>query len=134
MNIQLDSRLASVAEKHNAIYTRYADDITFSLSQDNGQIQSLVSGALFHIRNCGYRPHLKQKFDIRRAHQRQVVTGLVVNQKAQLPRETRRWLRAVKHRAKLQRQQGYLGPAPTLSEEQIRGWDCLQNMIEKDAN
>ena len=85
---------------------------------------------LEHIRRAGYTPHLGRKFDVRRRHQRQIVTGLVVNEVANLSREKRRWLRAVEHRMKLKNAGGYVGPKPTLTEEELNGWRSLRKMID----
>ena len=72
----------------------------------------------------GYKLHLHKKVRIRRrSHQRQVVTGLVVNERVALPRTTRRWLRAVEHRAAA-------GGRPTLTDQQLAGWRALQHMVE----
>ena len=128
VNFLFDVRLAKVAEDFGAVYTRYADDITFSLSGD-ADVHELIRRALLIIRWFGYRPHLHKKFDVRRKHQRQVVTGLVVNERAALPREKRRWLRAVEHRTQLASKGGYLGPKPTLNPQQLMGWRSLQKMI-----
>ena len=88
-----------------------------------------------HIRRAGYTPHLGRKFDVRRRHQRQIVTGLVVNEVANLSREKRRWLRAVEHQVKLQNAGGYVGPKPTLTEEELNGWRSLRKMIDNsDTN
>jgi len=64
---------------------------------------------------------------IRRRHQRQLVAGLVVNDGVGLPRETRRRLRAVKHRLATD------GRA-SLTEGQLAGWKALQHMIETQRN
>lgn len=130
VNYRFDHRLAKLAESRQAVFTRYADDITFSLSTADADVNLLVRTILQIIRSEGYRPHTKKKLSIRRAHQRQVVTGLVVNQNANFSREKRRWLRAVKHRSKLSKKGGYLGPRPTLTGEQIQGWESLQNHID----
>lgn len=124
----LDAWLSNIAQEFGGVYTRYADDITVSLSDDY-EINILVARLLKAIRQFGFRPHTGKKFDIRRGHQRQVVTGLVVNEQANLPRETRRWLRAVEHRRKKYRKGGTLCPAPTLTDKQLEGWLALQNMI-----
>ena len=131
VNFRLDARLAAVAAKNQAVYTRYADDITFSLSDASDSVGRLIYLALQVIREEGYRPHLKTKFDVRRQHQQQMVTGLVVNQRANLTRQRRRWLRAVRHRQQLCRRMGYTGPAPTITEEQLLGWESLQRMIDR---
>ncbi len=122
VNRQLDLNLERTARRFRGVYTRYADDITFSFPEDwpkkmRGVVQRVrrVSKAL------GYRVHGRPKLGIFRAHQRQLVTGLVVNQRVALPRETRRLLRAVKHRAK----QG----AATMTPAQIAGWDAYAAMV-----
>lgn len=61
------------------------------------------------------------------------MTGLVVNDRANLPREKRRWLRAVEHRMRLSKQGGYVGPAPALNQEQLDGWRSLREMIDADV-
>ena len=55
---------------------------------------------------------------------RQVVTGLVVNEKVNLPREVRRKLRAVEHHLKV-------GKKATLTEAQVAGWRALVGMVER---
>lgn len=70
----------------------------------------------------------------------QVVTGLVVNDGVNLPRSTRRWLRAVAHRARLIRptSSGAGGPPsgaarkqPTLTPAQWEGWSAMESMIAR---
>lgn len=131
VNYLLDHHLAGIAHRHQAIYTRYADDITFSLSKDV-EVSSLLKDVLDAIGLAGYQTHRgKKKFTVRRRRHRQVVNGLVVNESAKLPREKRRWLRSVRHRAKLVNAGGYLGPRPTLNETQLAGWNALEAMIER---
>lgn len=129
VNYLMDVNLSRVALEYGAVYTRYADDITFSTT-DYGDLHELIGKILFRVRHAGYEPHLKRKLSVRRQHHRQVVTGLVVNEEINLPREKRRWLRSVEHRAKMKAKGGYLGPAPTLTDQQLEGWRALQKMIE----
>lgn len=129
VNYVLDLRLAALAERYHGIYTRYADDITISLDQPYWDVHELVGELLRIIRQSGYWPHIGKKFDVRRSHQRQVVTGLVVNEQANLPRETRRWLRAVEHRMKCYREGGAFARRPSLSMEQLEGWRSLQKQV-----
>ena len=131
VNYRMDTQLAVLAEAHQGIFTRYADDITISLSDEQYEVHRTVQSILRIVRQSGYRPHVGRKFDVRRSHQRQVVTGLVVNDRANLPRETRRWLRAVEYRIKNTSEFGGLQKPPTLSEEQLRGWKNLQRMINR---
>lgn len=127
VNYRLDTRLAGFAQSVDASYTRFADDITFSINEDDSEkIQQILSFTRQILLENGYRPN-KRKIRVCRQHQQQKVTGLVVNKKMQLPRETRRWLRAVKHRyAKTGR--------CTLTPAQLQGWDGLTQMIKNEAS
>jgi hypothetical protein len=51
---------------------------------------------------------------------------LVVNQKIQLPRTTRRRLRAIEHHLRT-------GRTATLSSAQLQGWNALRSMIIAQA-
>jgi retron-type reverse transcriptase len=124
VNYKLDARLAGLAKKHGAAYTRYADDITFSLAQDSHT--GIVSATKQIVADEGYELHVHKKLRIRRKHQQQRVTGLVVNHKVTLPRKTRRWLRAVEHRLKN-------GEQATIDATQLAGWKSLRQMIQKQA-
>jgi retron-type reverse transcriptase len=123
VNVRLDARLSALAGKLGAVYTRYADDITFSFSADE---RAAVGGAIVTSKRIladeGYALHQKRKLHIRRRHQQQLVTGLVVNERPSLPRSTRRWLRAVEHHVAA-------GKAATLTAVQLAGWRALQSMI-----
>ena len=57
-------------------------------------------------------------------HQQQRVTGRVVNERINLPRETRRRLRAIEHHLAT-------GRPASLNEQQMRGWRALRHMIEQ---
>ncbi len=124
LNQHLDARLARLAEALNASYTRYADDITYSLAEDSaGAVRHLVHFTALVAREEGYQVHQREKLYVRRRKDRQVVTGLVVNERINLPREIRRWLRAVEHHAQT-------GRKTSISKEQLEGWRSLQSMIE----
>lgn len=123
VNIKLDARLAGLSAKLGAAYTRYADDLTFSFGEDDPRaIHKLIDGVRRLARRAGYRVHRRKKFHIRRRHDRQVVTGLVVNQRARLARSRRRWLRAVEHRLAL-------GRPASLTPAQMAGWRSFQRMV-----
>jgi hypothetical protein len=138
VNYRLDVRLAGLSNQYDATYTRYADDIVISLDDVQQDLHPLIASVINILRSEGYRPHLRKKFDVRRQHQRQEVTGLVVNTEANLPRTTRRWLRAVEHRARRWESRyefsslatGKVARQPTLSKQQLAGWRALVHMIE----
>jgi retron-type reverse transcriptase len=74
-------------------YSRYADDITFS-GESRSDIEYMVSKCRELLSAEGF--NLKDKKSrVASKHASQRVTGLVVNEKVQPPREYRRKLRAI---------------------------------------
>jgi len=91
----LDVRLSGLANSFGANYTRYADDLTFSGSSEFGHglrtfiplTQKIIRQEWFNLN------YAKRK--ILRAHQRQVVTGVVVNDKPNINRREFDLLKAI---------------------------------------
>lgn len=130
LNQKLDARMAGIAQYFHASYTRYADDLTFS-AEINDPAEPHRLNVLIHkvqsaVEDEGYSLHTARKLQIARKPDRQVVTGLVVNQKVNLPRSKRRWLRAVEHRLRT-------GREASITPEQLKGWQSLVAMIEKQS-
>lgn len=122
VNYRMDARLAALAARFAARYTRYADDLTFSFPHER-HVHDGVGLIKYIVEDCGYRLHMKRKLHIRHKHHCQTVTGLVVNDGVNLPRSTRRRLRAIEHRLRT------TGSA-SLTESQLDGWRALQHMVE----
>jgi RNA-directed DNA polymerase len=93
---RLDYRLDGLARKHGYDFTRYADDLTFS-GHDPAKIKLIISIA-GRIAGDEGLPLNRAKTRVRRAGQRQAVTGVTVNKVAGLSRQERRRLRAALHR------------------------------------
>jgi RNA-directed DNA polymerase len=98
----LDIRLASLAEKHSCIYSRYADDITFSTRKQTFPYQIMKQESNDYtaskklrseIRRAGFAIN-QNKTRILFSGSRQDVTGLVVNQKPSVKKEYWRLARA----------------------------------------
>jgi retron-type reverse transcriptase len=93
---RLDARLEGLAHRNQGVYTRYADDLTFSFKDP-----SLALGRFrwWVDQICHQEGFLvnQAKFRVIRASQRQLVTGIVVNDELRIPREERRRFRAVLH-------------------------------------
>lgn len=104
----LDLRLLRFAKKHGVYYSRYADDLTFSTNQREFPValavQDQLDTSIWNLSNeltqkiegCGFtinpdktRMHLRGN--------RQIVTGLVVNEKANIKSEYYRKARAMCH-------------------------------------
>jgi len=90
----MDHRLNEMARTFDWTYTRYADDMSFS---GDAEPRSILSRARRIVSAEGFNLS-ERKTTMRGQHQRQSVTGLVVNEKVALPREKRRRLRAMLHR------------------------------------
>lgn len=94
---RLDARLGKLAEKYGAAYTRYADDLTFSFREQPaiklGRFLWWVDGI---CQQEGFTERADKRRILRNKHQ-QRVTGIVVNQKINVPREDRRKFRAILH-------------------------------------
>jgi len=91
---RLDARLEGAAAKLGFAYTRYADDLTFSGGEET---RKLAGKLLWRVKQIvideGFTPH-PEKQHVMRSAQRQSVTGIVVNEKPSLERDTLRRFRA----------------------------------------
>ncbi|NQV27208.1 MAG: RNA-directed DNA polymerase [Rhodopirellula sp.] len=94
---RLDRRLTGLASKFGASYTRYADDLTFSGDSD-------FRCALERFKILVYAIVIDQGFEIRHRKtrvmtqgQRQLVTGLVLNNRLNVPRNSFDVLKATLH-------------------------------------
>jgi RNA-directed DNA polymerase len=103
----LDVHLVRLAQRHSIHYTRYADDLTFSTNlpafpgavaarlpngewQPGNELAHLLTVSGFAINSAKTRMQYRTS--------RQEVTGLVVNQKVNVPSDYRRTVRAMVHR------------------------------------
>ena len=138
VNYSMDHCIEKFVAQYDGTYTRYADDITVSFPDPDWDLDEIIDGVFRRIRWNGYRPHLGKKLNVSRRSQRQSVNGLVVNERVNLPRERRRWLRSVKHRAKANWNQDKTSPRdkpfksqpdPSISPAELKGWLALEKMI-----
>ena len=85
-----DEYMGAWCQERGIRYTRYCDDMTFSGKFDRREVKNKAQGFL-----AAYGFELNEtKTRLQKAHQRQTVTGIVVNEKPQVSREYRRKLRA----------------------------------------
>lgn len=94
---RLDQRLATLARKYGAIFTRYADDLTFSFATPPeiriGRFLWFVD-AICEQEGFFERPDKRR---ILRAKHQQRITGIVVNNGIHVPRADRKRFRAILH-------------------------------------
>lgn len=94
---RLDRRLTQMASELGFAYTRYADDLTFSGREDaHRQICNILKRTRRIVAHEGFTVH-EQKTRVLRKSQQQEVTGIVVNEKLNVDRETLRRFRALLH-------------------------------------
>lgn len=129
--LRLDRRLTGIANKLGLRYSRYADDLTFSLpnkakkvpalSQLLGSVQRVLGEEGFSLN--------REKTRVIRQHQSQQVTGLVVNNKGmpRVSRQLKRQMRAAIHNL----QQGKTLPEGE-SLERLRGYAAYIAMTDRE--
>jgi len=91
--LRTDQILVAAADKLGSRYTRYADDLTFSGDHSSVHLLGIAKRTLSQI-GLQIDPG---KTSIYRPGRRQIVTGLVVNEKVNIPRRLRRRMRAAVH-------------------------------------
>ena len=91
--LKTDEILTTQAEIRDCKYSRYADDLTFSGDENTLQLLGIAKSVLRKI-NLQLDP---LKTNIFRRGRRQICTGLVVNDKVNVPRAIRRRIRASVH-------------------------------------
>ncbi len=101
LSLRMDRRLHGLATKLGWRYTRYADDLTFSLPtshQGEAKVGTLLGGVTRFVHEEGLKIHTK-KTRVLRQGSRQKVTGFIVNgeELPRVPRKLRRQLRAAIH-------------------------------------
>lgn len=89
----LDIRLTGLARSMGLRYTRYADDLAFSGQCDADRLLWVLG---LVVRDEGFTLN-RTKTRVRRAHKRQQLTGLVVNDWPAVPRKQYDELRAILH-------------------------------------
>ena len=115
---KLDKRLKGLASKYNCIYTRYADDMSFSFKEESidlnlgkfmGLISKIVSEEGLNIN--------KKKTRFLRKNNRQCITGIVVNNtEIGVPKKWIKTLRAAIYNAKKLISNGEEVPVETINE------------------
>lgn len=97
---RLDARYSGISKKLGWTYTRYADDLTFSTSGDVGKNTGYLLARIRHIADDEGFTVNEAKTRVQRKNAQQSVTGIVVNTRPGIRRDTVRRMRAILHRAK----------------------------------
>jgi retron-type reverse transcriptase len=93
---QLDRELQAIAVKNNLIYTRYADDISFSHRNQQFKITKILNSIKKILNYYGLKLN-SAKTRVLRPHKRMCITGVVINDKLSVPKYVWRNIRAQLH-------------------------------------
>lgn len=97
---KLDRRMSAMADKLGWRYTRYADDLTWSIEAEPSPSVGYVLARIRHIVDDEGFSVNHEKTRVQRRSQQQSVTGVVVNDRLSVSRDTIREIRAILHNAK----------------------------------
>ena len=87
---EFDDKISAICNSQNLRYTRYADDLTFSGSKLNlEKLPKIIEELLYPL---GLSIN-ETKTKLMERNQRQTVTGIVVNEKLQVPKSYRNFIR-----------------------------------------
>ena len=125
---RLDARLEGLAEVKGGVYTRYADDLTFSFKTADVKLGRFRWWVDQVCQQEGFTVN-QAKFRVIRDSQRQVVTGIVVNDALRIPRELRRTYRAILHNCEKNGVDAEARGNPRF-REYLRGFAAYLNMVQ----
>ncbi len=129
VNYKMDSRIYGYSQKHNLVYTRYADDITLS-SHDLASIQRALFVVKEILQDEGYKLNTK-KVRISKPGVQRKVTGLLINedQEIRIGRKKYRELRSMiynyKNNISITRKEN------RVLFQQIVGWLSYLNVVDE---
>lgn len=90
---EFDKILLTYCSKRNLNYSRYSDDITISgKSRKSKEISQIISFVSYQLKSYDFELH-QRKTRILKKNNRQIVTGIVVNEKLSAPRKLKKALR-----------------------------------------
>jgi hypothetical protein len=127
----MDARLDGLAKEVGGVYTRYADDLTFSFPETSpvnvGRFRWWVD-QICHQEGFFLN---QSKFRVIRRSQRQTVTGIVVNDELRVPRRERRRFRAILHNCKTHGIESQANGNPAFGDY-LRGFASYLNMVDPE--
>jgi hypothetical protein len=127
---RLDARLDGLARGRGGVYTRYADDLTFSFVKDTVDLGRLRWWVDQVCHQEGFLIN-QRKFRVIRRSQRQLVTGIVVNDELRVPRDERRRFRAILHNCRSHGIESQARGRPRF-REYLRGFASYVHMVQPE--
>lgn len=129
---KLDRRFEGLARRFGYAYTRYADDMTFSAKEAAGDdAGKLIWGVKQIVKEEGFVIH-PDKLKVMRKGDKREVTGVVVNEKLSIDRETLRKFRALLHQISVSGLEGKQWGKGSLVNS-IEGYINYVQMVKPEA-
>jgi RNA-directed DNA polymerase len=126
---RLDQRMFALAAKFGFVYSRYADDLSFS-GDDLSHVGDILAISKRVLAEEGFVLH-PDKTKVMHCSQKQEVTGLSVNESTpHLPRAEKRRLRAMLHNANKKGLEAANIKKLPFFEAHLRGWVAYAAMAE----
>ncbi len=122
-----DIILTKQAKKRNCKYSRYADDLTFSGDNESVRLLAIAKNVL---KGIGLELD-NNKTNIFRRGRRQICTGLVVNDKVNIPRRIRKRIRASVHALEQGKKLHWEGAETTSSS--LQGRISFMQMVNRES-
>lgn len=101
----MDKAILGLNDKLQFVYTRYADDLTFSYDDINVK-QLLLQEIPKIVRRCGFKINESKTRTMSAKNGRRIITGIAVDNEIHAPRRVKRRLRAALHQNKLNAARG----------------------------
>ncbi len=127
---RLDARLTGLAKRNDGVCTRYADDLTFSFKTKDVNLGRFRWWVDQVCHQEGFFVNQK-KFRVIRDSQRQLVTGIVVNDELRVPRDERRRFRAILHNCRKHGIASQAGDNPRFGGY-LRGYASYIHMVHPE--
>lgn len=128
----LDNRLLKLAESLGWRYTRYADDLVFSHADAQADIKKLLGLVKKIIKEETFEIN-EEKTLIMRSHQRQTVTGIVINDGSlRLSRRDVRNFRAFLHQYTLKGEQAMSQAIGKNATQYAKGYIAFMKMVNPE--
>lgn len=129
---KLDRRLQGIANKWGFVYTRYADDLSFSCGSDNlDNFQQLLWSVQEVVKSEGFTVH-PEKIHIMRKGSRQEVTGLIVNRQIGIERKELHRFRALLQQIEKNGPAGKTWNGNPNLENSMRGYASFVMMVKPE--
>jgi len=129
--LNLDESISQLCATNKVVYSRYADDLSFS--SDEVFTSDFISAInkLIHENDFALNP---KKFRLKAANKRQAVTGITVNDKVKVDRRFIKKTRVMLHDLAsngitIAEQRNFTSNAPTNSNVETLFLDCLNGYI-----